>query len=370
MASTSLPSSIAWSRAWVRTTFVPAATQIIPVWAGIGIGAALLFGPTALHADDATCGLLATPAALAVVALTWIVLCVPTAHALLRAPGSEYLRGLPRRGGVRALLIFVGAMVAQLPWLALWGLGRGAPAALIASSSCALAMIALGAIRAPAVIARVPHWRSATTAMIGVHARAIVRTAGAAASRALGFALLGGMAAGGLIAANQLHGIAAITAACVATLITVAIASAGITVAIARSDRNARWLSHATGTSWIARVTAMATIAATIHLALAITVGAVAAWMGNEGSYDAVVMLAMTALIGLAHGVATPWIAAIAQRNADGANRINGATIVACEALMTIIALTALGTFGLRTIAALLAVGIAAMVRTFGAEPS
>ena len=361
---------MAWARAWVRTTFVPAAMQIIPVWAGIGMGAALLFGPTALHADDATRGLLHTPAALVVVAMTWIVLCVPTGRQLLRAAGSGYLRALPRWRGAGAVLIALGAMLAQLPWLALWALGQGPVAALVASGGCALATVVVAAFTAPAVIARAPRWRSATAAMIGMHARAIVRTAGDAASRALGFALLAGMAAGGLIAANELRGTSAVTATCVAELIALAIASTGIAAAIARSDRQARWLCHATGTSWIVRVCAMAVVAAIIDVVLAISVAGLAAWVGKLDVHDVTVTLVMTVMIGVAHGFAVPWIAAIAQRNATGSNAINGTAIVACQALITIIALTVFGTFGLRTIPALLAATIAACVRTFGAEPT
>lgn len=109
-----------------------AIARAMPFYMGMGLVAAVVFGGNGMHPSQLT-DLAATsaPFRLALWA-AWLLVGMPAARALLRAPATFFLRPLPVP---RALLLSAHALllvIAELPWVALWLPGAGALAACAA----------------------------------------------------------------------------------------------------------------------------------------------------------------------------------------------------------------------------------------------
>src|SRR5688572_3278033 len=95
-----------WLRVWLRAVIAPAGRRASGVWVGAGIGGGIVFGPTGMLPSDLTRLALGVPLVGAVLAVTWLLLYVPTARMLVREEGGAYLRSLPApRWPPRALTV-------------------------------------------------------------------------------------------------------------------------------------------------------------------------------------------------------------------------------------------------------------------------
>ncbi|XYI03235.1 hypothetical protein ACMHYB_27135 [Sorangium sp. So ce1128] len=129
-------------RALASTAGKDAVARAMPLYMGLGLVGAIVFGGNGMHPSQLT-GLAAEslPFRLALWAV-WLLVGTPAARALLRAPSTFFLRALPVP---RAHLLSAHALllaVAEVPWVALWAIGVGAPAG---SAAGALAGCAAGA---------------------------------------------------------------------------------------------------------------------------------------------------------------------------------------------------------------------------------
>ena len=113
-------SSWAWARAWGRTTMPPALAALLPSLLGLMLLAAVLFGGTGI--DPGALAQLARGDVRTLAGLTvgWLLLAGPTVRVMMRAPGLNLLRSLPRRRGVDGACALAGLTVLHLPWTALW----------------------------------------------------------------------------------------------------------------------------------------------------------------------------------------------------------------------------------------------------------
>ena len=282
-----------WVRVWTRAVVRPAARRFLGTWLGLGIVAAVIFGPTAMQPSDLTGLALHAPTLGVALGVTWILLFLPAARILLRADGGRFLRSLPHPRAAPPLIAVAALVVLQLPWLALWWLGEG-PLGLAIVALTTLPIATLAVVHAPAIRPRFPHWRSDGAALRGIYVRAVRRRAGDATVRAAGFAVLAGVA-GGLIVRNN-HLIdpeAAVLAASVIALVLVP-AQAGLLMVLVDAHRQTAWLAATTGVSHATRIAALATVIAGID------VGAT----GLALAVDALAFGATASLVATALGIA------------------------------------------------------------------
>ena len=113
-----------WLEVWTRAVVVPAGRRAAAAWVGCGIVGAVLFGPTGIHPRDVTALARHHAGVAAVLAVTWVLVFVPTARVLVRGEGAAYLRALPGPVGAARALAAVALVGLQLPWLALWVIGE------------------------------------------------------------------------------------------------------------------------------------------------------------------------------------------------------------------------------------------------------
>lgn len=182
---------------------VPAWRRATAIWIGTGIAGGIVFGPTAMHPHDLTRLALGVPAVGAVLALTWLLVFVPTARVLVRADGAAFLRSLPGPRWSPRILAALALLGLQLPWLALWTIGDGARGlAIVVALSAVIALVATWRVRPR--IARAPRWRHGRAALRGVYLRALRRRASDALVRGVGLAILGGLVAALVVRNNEL----------------------------------------------------------------------------------------------------------------------------------------------------------------------
>jgi hypothetical protein len=253
---------------WSRAVIVPAWRRAAAVWAGAGIAGGIIFGPTGMHPQELTRFALGVPAVGAILALTWLLVFVPTARLVVRADAASYLRSLP---GPRWSPVVVGGLALvglQLPWIALWIVGdqlRGL--AIVVALTAVIAVIALWRPRVrPAVI---PRWTRDRQALRGVYTRALRRRASDALLRGAGLAILAGLAAALLVRNNALGGRdAAVLGASVISLLGIP-GCTGALLPLLDAHRQTGWLASSLGISAAARVSVLALVVAGIY-----TVGA------------------------------------------------------------------------------------------------
>ncbi|MGE5180443.1 MAG: hypothetical protein ACM31C_00190, partial [Acidobacteriota bacterium] len=235
-----------WLAVWTRAIVVPAARRAIGVWAGAAIVGAVVFGGNGMRPHDLTALALHSPAVGAVLAATWILLFVPSARLLVRWDAASYLRALPHPRA-EPIAVAAAALVAlQLPWLALWLAGEGTRGALVVAA-VSLPAAAIAAWRPRPARARWPRWTSATRALAGVYARALLRRGGHALVRGAGLAVLAGIAGGLLARNNELAGAAAATIAASAIAVVLVPGWAGVLATLVDAHRAARWLAATLG---------------------------------------------------------------------------------------------------------------------------
>src|SRR4051812_36567923 len=115
-----------WIAVWTRAVVPPAWRRAAAAWIGCGLVAAVIFGPTAMHASDLTGLALRDPGVGAVLAATWLLVFVPTARMLVRPTTVAYLASLPGEPWAARAVATAALVGLQLPWLALWTIGEGA----------------------------------------------------------------------------------------------------------------------------------------------------------------------------------------------------------------------------------------------------
>jgi hypothetical protein len=253
---------------------VPAWRRAVAAWIGCAIVAAVVFGPTGMHASDLTGLALRDPGVGLVLAVTWLLVFAPTARMIVRAAPAAYLHSLPGDPwGAR--VVAAGALIGlQLPWLALWILGDGLRGAVVVLATTAVS-VALACWRPPAVRARFPSWRREGEALRAIHLRALRRRAGDALVRGAGLAVLAGAAAGLSVRNNQLTGEdAGVLGASVIAVVLVP-AQIGAALVTLGAHRETGWLAQALGIAGRTRTAALVWAIAIVHFgATALAVGA------------------------------------------------------------------------------------------------
>jgi hypothetical protein len=335
---------------WGRVIGAAAARRALPMWAGVGVVAAILFGGHAMMPSDLTYLARDDRRVGIAIAAMWIVLVAPVGAAIVDPRPTAWLRALPSSRVGRWIVTFAIAMIAQLPWAILWWLGVGPAAGLGAAIAAAIVMLVAGSARWP-LPARAPRWRTGVGALAGVHARALVRTRGPAIARAIAWALCGGATAGLVVRANQLD-------ALVPMLVAVAIAApmglTGLAAPVADSDRAIAWATLAA--SRAARASAQAIALGGCGALLGAIAGLAAILVG---SFDARALLGAIGL-GAALGACATRVGAWSLRGAE----IDGTRVVvgmACAAIAASLAVGALGAWAIAGAAAVAAGLVAPM---------
>jgi hypothetical protein len=259
-------SSLMYLAVWSRAVIAPAWRRAVAVWVGAGIAGGIIFGPTGMRPHELTRFALGVPAVGALLAITWVLVFVPTARLLVRADTAGYLRSLP---GPRGSPVVVGAIALvglQLPWLALWVVGDGARGLAIVLGLTVL-IVGIALWRPRVRRARWPRWSHGRQALRGVYMRALRRRASDALIRGVGLAILGGLVAALVVRNNVLSGRDAAVLGCAVIQILLVPAAAGALLPLFDAHRQSGWLASSLGISPASRVIALATVVAGVYIA-------------------------------------------------------------------------------------------------------
>ncbi len=288
----------AWRAAW-RAGWL--------LYAGIAVGATVVFGGYGMHPRDLTRAMTASPGLGAALWLTWLLVALPLARAVLVVPSTFWLRSLPVPR--RWLVLLHGFLLLDIEgaWVLLWGLGGG----LVGGARAALCVVGLhalllarpwrlgdvllllglvGAVVAPpqlgvllaGLAAPVALWRAvarapesavrrgvslvrgpAPLALAMAHLTTLLRGDATRLGRGLLLALLGS-AIGDLGARNNGLSPASAKVLLLATgSATLPLAVVGVLVALLRAELVDRWLLDVTSTSGVVRVLAVALVGGT-----------------------------------------------------------------------------------------------------------
>ena len=343
-----------WLAVWNRAVIVPAARRAAPVWIGAGITAAVIFGGTGMHPHDLTQLALHIPLVAAGLAVTWLLLFVPTARLLVRDDATRYLRSLPHAPWPPRVVAVVALLVLQLPWLVLWLVGEHALGlALAAAWTPFIAVVALWRGRVPRVGSR--SWGGPVRALLRVYARALRRRSSDALIRATGLALLAGGAAGLFARNNQLEPVEASVLATAVIAVVLVPGWAGCLLPLVEAHRGSAWLAQSLGISARARVAVLGVAIAVVYATTAVLAAAIAALVLGD-----VVTLGWLGAIGLGSALATALVvtrtAVIAERSdAIAAKTVIGAIVASAIAVLV------LGWLGAPGVGALIAIGVLAI---------
>jgi len=296
-----------WLTAWMRAVLVPAWRRASGVWIGAGIGAGIVFGPTGMHAHDLTELAHDVPAVGIALAITWLLVFVPTARVLVHADGARFLRSLPHPRWSPRIVATLALLALQLPWLALWILGDGLRGfALVVALSAIIVVLAAVQLRPRRV--HFPPWTRSYPALRGVYLRALKRRAGDALVRGVGLASLAGLVAALFVRNNGLvEGPAAVLGAGAIAIVLIP-GWAGALMPLVEAQRASAWLASSLGMSAALRVTVLAVVVAGVYVAgtLIALVAATIAFsklLGDSASLATLVNLsavALTCAIGMA----------------------------------------------------------------------
>lgn len=342
-------------RVWTRAVVRPAARRFLGTWLGLLVVSAVIFGPTAMQPKDLTGLALHDPEVGVALGVTWILLFLPTARVLLRAESGRFLRSLPHARGAILGIGLAALAGLQLPWIALWWFGEG-PLGLGIVAITTLPIATLAVIHAPAFAPRFPHWRSDWAALRGIYFRAVRRRAGDAMVRAVGFAVLAGVATGLLVRNNELAGAEAATLGASVIALLLVPAQAGMLMVLTEAHRQTEWLAATTGVDRGTRVAALATVIAGIDL---VTTGIA---LGVEGvAFGANGPLVATALgLALATALGTTRAVVVAAPTPSASARVVvGAISIAAVSVISI------GLFGIPGVLAALAIAMFWVLRCF-----
>jgi hypothetical protein len=289
---------VRWADVWTRAVILPAWRRAGAIWVGCAIVAAIVFGPTGMMPADLTGLALHNPGVGLVLAVTWLLVYVPTARLILRADAAAYLRTLP---GPRFAPLLIGGgafVVGQLPWLALWVIGQGLWGLAVVGLE-SLAILALASWRPPAFRAGWPAWKHDGQALRAIHLRALRRRAGDALVRGAGLSVLAGAAAGLFVRNNGLAGpqAAAIGAAVIAVVLVPAYV--GVLLVVLGAHRQTAWLAETLGIAPLTRVIALVYAIGVVQLGgSAIALGA-AALVAEPDARTLLWLVAVTAGVAL-----------------------------------------------------------------------
>ena len=341
-----------WLRVWARAVIVPAARRVAPVWAACGLIGGQLFGGAAMRPRDLTGLALARPALLATLTATWLLVFLPTARVLVRQDGARWLRSLPGPV-VTPVLVAAAALVGlQAPWVALWLVGAGCRGAVVVGAQT-LIVAAIAAWRPRPRSPRIPTWAGASTALFGVHARALSRRAADTLVRGAGLAVIAGLAGGLFIANNQLVGRdAAIVGGAVIAIVLVP-AVTGPLLVLLESHRATRWPCLSMGITEATRHGALAAWVVALYLVGTVVALVAATVIAGFGGWLVVVALALAVGCGLA---VTRILVGTGEGTRVAARAAIGAFAVACAAIVT------LGTVGVGGLALVLVGGLASVL--------
>ncbi|MFO0551026.1 MAG: ABC transporter ATP-binding protein [Polyangiaceae bacterium] len=115
-----------------RTAGARAAARALPVFIGLLVGAAVLFGPTGVQPSDVGRAIALSFPLRVAAAAAWFLIATPLARLVLADRRGDFLRALPRTR-LRSFVAVVSLLVLlQLPSVLFWGAARGAGAALVA----------------------------------------------------------------------------------------------------------------------------------------------------------------------------------------------------------------------------------------------
>ena len=348
-----------WLDVWIRAVIVPAARRASPVWIGAGITAAVVFGGTGMQPHDLTQLALHAPAAGAVLAITWLLLFVPTARLLVRDDATRYLRSLPFAPLPPRVLAAIALVVLQLPWLALWLLGEHARGgALAVALTPIIAVVALWRAR-PARVASRP-WRGPVTGLIAIHVRALRRRAADALVRACGLATLAGGAAGLFVRNNALAPAEASVLATAVIAVVLVPGWVGCLLPLVESHRASAWLAQSLGVTERGRLAALCAVIAGVYVAAAvIAIGVAAVVLG-----DAETALWLAA-IGVSTGAGLALVVTRAVVWAERSDAVAARTVIGAI-VASAIAVVLLGWLGTEGAVAVFGVGVLAI----GTSPS
>ena len=265
-----------WLTVWTRAVVTPAWRRAAAVWIGAAMGGGIVFGPTGMHPQDLTQLALGVPAVGAALAITWLLVFVPTARVLVRADGARFLRSLPGPRWAPRLIATVAMLGLQLPWLALWIAGDGLRGlAIVIGLSLVIALLATWQPRPR--VARFPPWTRPYPALRGVYLRALKRRAGDALVRGVGLALLAGLAATLIVRNNQLIDDQAAALGAGVIAIVLIPGWAGALLPLVEAQRASAWLASSLGISPMLRVGVLVTVVVGVYVTgTAIALAAVA----------------------------------------------------------------------------------------------
>jgi hypothetical protein len=365
-----------------RSSGAAAATLAIPLYGGVALASAVIFGGNGMDTADlirVERGSITTRLTLW---LGWIVLTTPIARAFLTAPNAAWLRSLPIARARVVLPLCFGLVAFQLPWIILYGrgsgvlngLGAGALGAAITASIASIGMLryrallaipalvwvvlglplsfgALVAIPALTIAARDGFYRGvaltppatrlvrgpAITALTGAFVVRLLRAERVALTRALLVAAAGGaLAAVGARNNDRLDssGFAFFTMA-VASLPLV-LASGVVAGPIARTEQALTWLLATTATPISKRVFARSLAAALIGSLTGVVIAVVAAALAKVGVLIALVATGTLALWGACIGSIASFVARRASRQGkrEGGAAMAGLVVLAIGALL------------------------------------
>jgi hypothetical protein len=344
-----------WLRVWLRAVIAPAGRRASGVWVGAGIGGGIVFGPTGMQPRDLTGLALHVPLVGCVLALTWLLLYVPTARMIVREEGGMYLRSLPASRWPPRVLAVLALVGLQLPWLALWVIGDGARGlALVLALTGAIALVALWRPRPRR--AGWPRWQSDRAALRGVYVRALRRRATDALVRGVGLAVLAGLVAGLVVRNNALAGERGAVLGAGTIAIVLIPGWAGALLPLVEAHRASAWLASSLGITALARSTVLAmTVAGVYLLGAAIAVAATAVFL-DAATIAWLALTAVVTAIGMAL-TATRTLVRAERDDKGAATRVVSGAIVASA-----LAVICLGWLGLAGAPLMLVVGVCALL--------
>ncbi|WP_437820473.1 hypothetical protein [Sorangium sp. So ce1078] len=339
-------------RVLLSTAGKDAFARAMPLYMGLGLVGTVVFGGNGMDPARLT-GLAgeSLPFRLALWS-AWLLVGMPAARALLRAPATFFLRAMPVP---RLLLLSAHALllaVAELPWVALWAFGAGAlagcaaclvalaahcmllarprgaielaalsllagaillgaPASLLLA--CAAPALALGlraaVVRAPEVPlgrelplipSTVPALGGALVALALAYLAALLRGHRAVLLRGLALTAVGALAAAAWARTNGPLGAGPLAAASLAALAPVALCvGAGVSGPVLREERRLAWLLDACGAAAPLRALAAAAAVAAPLVALALAHGAAVGALTRAAPVAALRLLGGAGLAGL-----------------------------------------------------------------------
>lgn len=333
----------------------PAWRRASAVWIGTAIVGGLTFGRQAMHPSDLTGLALHHVTVGSVLAVTWLLVFVPTARLLLRGEGATYLRCLPGPTIAPKLLAGAALVVFQLPWLLLWTIGEGALGLAIVGGET-LVILALASWRPPVMKARWPGWRGDGTALRAIHLRALRRRAGDALVRGAGLAFLAGAGAGLFVRNNDLVEADAATVGASVMAVVLVPAEVGVLLVILATHRSSAWLAMSLGISRATRIASVVYAIGVVQIgATAIAIGATV--LVAEPDRATIAWIAATSIgVALSSSLGCTRVLLAAEESPTVAARVVvGSTAIAALAVLY------LGLFGELGVAALFATCLLAL---------